>query len=120
MENTLKQLQKHLDPQERHDPNVSGLLRRSYLEITPRIICKDGFSLSVQASEFTYCSPRDNEGPWTRVEVGFPSQKDDLLMEYAEDASIPTGTVYGYVPIEVVAEVIERHGGFEEDSDAGD
>jgi hypothetical protein len=49
------------------------------------------------------------------VEVGFPSKREALLMPYAEDRRIPTATVYGYVPIETVAEVIEKHGGMEEE-----
>ena len=39
-----------------------------------RAICKDGFSLSVQADSMTYCSPRVNDAyEYTAVEVGFPS-----------------------------------------------
>ena len=36
----------------------------------PRIILADGVSLSVQASEHSYSSPRGNKGPYTKVEVG--------------------------------------------------
>jgi hypothetical protein len=32
-------------------------------------------------------------------------------MPYAEDAERPADTVYGYVPYEVVMEVIQKHGG---------
>jgi len=77
----------------------------------PRIRCRDGFIMSVQVSKCHYCTPRNNIGPWTHVEVGFPSQKEDLLMEYAEDPDHPTETVYGYVPVEIVMAVIEKHGG---------
>jgi hypothetical protein len=75
------------------------------------IICNDGLTLSVQASRFHYCCPRDDNGPWTNVEVGFPSEKCEELMEWAETPEDPTGTVYGYVPIEVVEGLIEKHGG---------
>lgn len=77
----------------------------------PAIACLDGLTLSVQASEFTYCSPRDNYGPWDMFEVGFPSQKIEELMEYAETPANPTGTVYGYVPGDVIEKVIAAHGG---------
>ena len=40
----------------------------------PRVICKDGATLSVQAGEYLYCTPRNNSGPWGKVEVGFPSE----------------------------------------------
>jgi len=43
--------------------------------------------------------------------VGFPSMDEPLLMPYAEDASRPTCTVYGWVPAQVIAEVIAKHGG---------
>ena len=31
-------------------------------------------------------------------------------MEYVEDADNPTETIYGWVPIEVIAKVLYRHG----------
>jgi hypothetical protein len=79
--------------------------------LCPRITCVDGFSLSVQAGEFNYCTPRINSDNYLSVEVGFPSEKDDDLMEYAENPETPTETVYGYVPVDVVERVIEKHGG---------
>lgn len=79
--------------------------------IVPRIECRDGFSLSVQTNQGTYCSPRVNYGPWYAVEVGFPSATPELIMDYAEDAERPTETVYGYVPIELVEQLIDAHGG---------
>ena len=77
------------------------------------VICKDGFGMSVQASENHYCTPRENgiAMSYTSVEVGFPSDKEDLLMGHAEDADKPTGTVYPYVPVQIILDVIEKHGG---------
>jgi len=77
----------------------------------PRIVCNDGFTLSVQARAFSYCTPRSDTGPWTEVEVGFPSEVEDLLLPFAEDSSSPTETVYGWVPVELVEQVIVKHGG---------
>ena len=77
----------------------------------PRTVCSDGFSMSIQASRFHYCTPRENKGPWTAFEVGFPSHGDNLLIPYAEDPERPTETVYGWVPAEIVAQVILNHGG---------
>ena len=80
--------------------------------VRPRIYCKDGFSISVQGgTEFHYCSPRRHCNQYIEVELGFPSAVDPLLEDYAEDPSDPTGTVYGYVPIEVVESLVEKHGG---------
>ena len=77
----------------------------------PRLYCNDGYSISVQASEFHYCSPRLNGlQDYKSVELGYPSAEDELVNEYAEGMDY-TDTVYGYVPIEVVEKLIEKHGG---------
>lgn len=68
--------------------------------------------MSVQASRTHYCSPRSDVGPWQSVEIGFPSRIEPLLWQYAESPGEWTNTVYGYVPVELVAAVIEVHGGF--------
>lgn len=73
--------------------------------------CADGFSMSVQASKGSYCSPRDDSGPYDSVEVGFPSSYDYYLHEYAEDPGKPTDTVYGWVPADTVMMCIDAHGG---------
>ncbi len=78
----------------------------------PRIVCNDGFSMSIQASSGHYCSPRqDYLFQYSAVEIGFPSRREELLAEYAETPRALTKTVYGYVPVEVVDAVIEKHGG---------
>lgn len=79
--------------------------------IKPRIECKDGFSMSVQASDTHYCEPREKWPPYWSFEVGFPSQMEEALMEYAENPENPTGSVYGYVPASVLEEIIVKHGG---------
>ncbi len=73
----------------------------------------DGTKLSIQASEYHYCSPRitlPSYEEYTSFEIGFPSRKIDELMRYAEDDDNPTGTVYGYVPKEVIEALIESTG----------
>jgi hypothetical protein len=82
------------------------------------IVCADGLILSVQASESHYCEPRSNEGPYTHVEVGFPSSRQPVLLPYAENPDDPTGTVYAYVPTQVVLDVINEHGGMIETIDS--
>lgn len=78
----------------------------------PWIECADGFTVSVQAGEYLYCSPRINGAEkYERVELGYPSAEDELIIDYAEDPGEPTKTVYGYVPIEIVVKLIEKHGG---------
>ena len=75
------------------------------------IVCKDGFTMSVQAGRGHYCEPRDDEGPYRSVEVGYPSKEESLLTEHAEDPGEPTKTVYGWVPSETIWDVILKHGG---------
>lgn len=83
--------------------------------LNPRITCTDGTSLSVQGSHYNYCSPRNDEGPYYEVEVGFPSiQPPDSWQQYCEDWDKPTDTVYGYIPVELVEAFIAEHGGFQE------
>ena len=76
-----------------------------------RVCCADGFEMSVQANVSAYCSPRENSGKYELVEVGFPSVVEPMLMPYVEDRGKPTETVYGYVPVEVVTNVLAKHGG---------
>ena len=103
------------------------------VENNNRITCADGFTLSVIAGPGCYCAPRpkmmptlpampysseiDNayySGPYTHVEVGFPSAKPKpwkkAWRQYA-DGSDPCETVYSYVPVELVRDLIDRHGG---------
>jgi hypothetical protein len=91
------------------------MYERKYFE---RVVCADGFSVSVQATEYNYCTPRDSTGPWSSVECGFPTEKDPVLEEWAEDRSAEVckesghvQTVYGWVPSQVILGVIESHGG---------
>jgi hypothetical protein len=77
----------------------------------PPIMCYDGFSVSIQAGQYSYCQPRNNDGPYTHFELGFPSRADELIQVYAEDPDQPTGTVYPQVPLELVLALIAKHGG---------
>lgn len=83
--------------------------------ISNKITCKDGFKMSVIAGGGTYSSPRYAEhGPFEAVEVGFPSLRPepwDTWAEYAENEDEPTQTVYGWVPVQLVRDLIEAHGG---------
>lgn len=79
------------------------------------VVCADGFSMSVQANKMAYCSHRaSNAERYKAVEVGFPSHEEPLLLEYASNPDEPTETVYGYVPVQIVTDVIAKHGGIVE------
>jgi hypothetical protein len=76
------------------------------------VICADGFEMSVQANEGAYCEPRlNNQKKYNLVEVGYPSEEEELIMPWAEESDKPTDTVYGWVPVDVVTNVIVKHGG---------
>lgn len=84
-------------------------------KLNKAVKCADGFSMSVQAHEGGYCSPRvDNAERYESVEIGYPSEVEPLIMEYCEDPATPTNTVYGYVPSHIVSLVIAKHGGMVE------
>jgi len=76
------------------------------------IVCKDGFTMSVQANKGAYCEPRvNNAKKYTSVEIGYPSQHEEMLMEWCEDSDKPLNTVYGWVPAERVSLIRAKHGG---------
>ena len=83
---------------------------------TPHVVCKDGFEMSVQAGQSLYSEPRDVADSYEEAEVGFPSTEESLLTSYAEDGEALCDTVYGYVPCSIIDEVIEKHGGINENA----
>ncbi len=82
----------------------------------PRIYCKNGFNISVQASKHHYCKPRENiqYGTYTKVELGMPSKEIPELEEYKEIKEEPqTMSVFPYVPIELIEKIIQENGGID-------
>ena len=117
--------------------------------IVKRVICNDGYSVSVQASETHYCSPRTKYATWNEVECGYPTGRPpESWFEYGEDLKYGniaddfkmiwfwvirkkwrtakrytylfftrlfgrmwSETIYPYIPVELVREYIEMHGG---------
>ena len=82
------------------------------VKLNKEIVCKDGFTMSVQANEGAYCHPRIDSAPtYSTVEVGFPSHFESLLLGWADNPERPTDTVYGYVPVTTIILVCAKHGG---------
>ena len=96
-----------------HVEMIKGLYYTSMMqEKRPYVICDDGFGVSIQASDTHYCYPRENGlDHYDKVELGFPTDEDEVIMDYAEDPEDPTGTVYGYVPVKIVDDLLKKHGG---------
>ena len=80
-------------------------------ETRPRVMCADGYSVSVQAGWGIYSTPREDADSYTHVELGYPSAQDAELIPYAQNPGAPLDTVYAYVPVGVVDAVLEKHGG---------
>ena len=95
---------------ERTTEYASGIVHQA---AGPAIVCKDGYEVSVQASENTYCHPRVNypdAALYSEFELGFPNMSDELIDAYAE--SVDTlDTVYPYIPRALVEALIKKHGG---------
>ena len=82
-----------------------------------RVVCEDGFSVSIQAGPHKYCEPRTDYTSmfgYKSVELGYPNRPCAFIVDYAEDPGDLTGTVYGYVPADVVRKMILAHGGMVE------
>ena len=90
---------------------------RQHTRVNSVILCHDGFRMSVQASREHFCTPRQDKGPYTHVEVGYPNLLEELLLPYADGPSTIAGlrpTLYVNVPAEVVLETIDMHAGIAE------
>ncbi len=80
-------------------------------QINKRTVCPDGFSISIQANEYAYCEPRQDFGPYTEVELGYPSDiPPDYILKYSENDDDYTQTIYAYVPLELVIKMLAEHG----------
>ena len=83
----------------------------------PHIVCSDGFEMSVQVGYSLYSEPKKVAKRYSKVEVGYPSDHEPLIEEYAEifseDVPDYTDTVYPYVPVKIVNEVLKKHGGID-------
>ena len=82
--------------------------------------CADGFKMSVIAGFGAYSTPRpleDYPGPYSAVEVGFPSMRPEPWDQWSAyqdpwmGAGDPTETCYGQVPVEMVRALADLHGG---------
>ena len=100
------------------DPLMKHLTTSSRL---PQIVCVDGFTMSVQVGYSLYCTPKKVAKRYSAVEIGFPSDHEPLIEEWAEfspfgdedEAPDYTDTVYPYVPVKIVNKVLKKHGGID-------
>ena len=111
IKNNLKvtNLAKNIDPLMKHLTTSSRL---------PQIVCSDGFEMSVQVGFSLYSTPKKVAKRYSAVEIGFPSEHEPLIEEFAEtfhqeDVTDYTDTVYPYVPVKIVNKVLKKHGGID-------
>ena len=100
------------------NPSMNHMLTSTRL---PQIVCSDGFKMSVQVGSSLYSTPKKVAKRYSAVEIGFPSEHEPLIEEFAEsfykedgeDVTDYTDTVYPYVPVKVVDKVLKKHGGID-------
>ncbi len=94
---------------------LKGWEKPKFKEFNPKIHCNDGTIISVQASSMHWSIPKDDVGPYTHVECGFPTAVPHKeMLKYLDDKEnnrFPLESVYPYVPIEIVQEFFDLHGG---------
>lgn len=81
--------------------------------VAPPMFFKRGnASISVQASSGHYCSPKDNKGPYTMVEVLVPSPRFKVPKSFGKPRKFEDGArLYSFVPVSAVNAEIARRGG---------
>ena len=98
------------------DPLMKHIMTSSKL---PHIVCTDGFTMSVQVGYSLYSTPKKVAKRYSAVEIGYPSDHDPLIEEYAECFTFEeldidfTDTIYPYVPVKLVDKVLKKHGGID-------
>ena len=97
------------------DPLMKHIATSSRL---PQIVCVDGFEMSVQVGYSLYSTPKKVAKRYSAVEIGFPSDHEPLIEEFAEtfhqeDEKDYTDCVYPYVPVKIVNKVLKKHGGID-------
>ena len=98
------------------DPLMKHMMTSSRL---PHIVCSDGFEMSVQVGYSLYSEPKKVAKRYSKVEIGYPSEREPLLEEYVELSIFDekfvdyTDTVYPYVPVKIVNKVLKKHGGID-------
>lgn len=78
--------------------------------LTKAVVLRDGATLSIQASENHYCTPRTNQGPWTQVEIMLTSGGAYVTAGVIEKMSEDDDPV-SYLPCKAVLDEIAAHGG---------
>lgn len=100
----------------------TAVFKGQYQDVRQRLVCTDETTLSVQASEYHFCSPRksymDFNGncepdyfDYSTVEVWCVScNPPEEWKDYGDQEKYP----YAYIPVQMVEDFIAEHGGIKE------
>ena len=93
---------------EADQPHPEGTLRK-------RVYFTNGGSVSMQASSEHNSVPKDNDGPYHSIEIGYPSKETSLpegLMEFINPGSTNEfEAIYSFVPADLVRKLITANEG---------
>jgi hypothetical protein len=95
---------------------------RKFKPMYDRVEFNNGGKVSIQASSTHYSEPRNDEGPYNRVEIGYPTRNTRIPksmlrfieqgLNHREDGELdPYDNVYPYVPASIVRKLIQMNGG---------
>jgi len=80
--------------------------------INNRLAITPDLDISIQAGEYNYSEPRENlrdNTRFTAFELGFPNfNPPEYIAAYAEEPDDLQGTVYAYVPYELIQKMIDE------------
>lgn len=99
----------------RLDMDINKALEEHYKTQPPTtgmvIHCVDGFSLTVAAGESFTSVPPTSVAPWHAVEVWGVSDAPEFITQYARLYGYFLSSHYDQVPLHLVEDLIDRHGG---------
>jgi len=88
------------------------LTRENHSICNDRLAITPDLDISIQASAYHYSIPRQNtpsNAEFIEFELGFPNfNPPDYIAAYAEDPDDLQGTVYAYVPYELIQKMIDE------------
>ena len=93
--------------------NANASINFTIREPYPRIFFNNGYSLSIQCGKYNYSKPRENVDFYSKFELGFLNGRYDLSLARIEKLNeyLDSDDVAGYVPKEIVEEIISNFGG---------
>jgi len=80
-------------------------------DLRPRVYFNNGGGISMQASHYHNCVPKDDEGPYESIELGYPDEMVKIPEEMYTFEEQGSDGLYNFVPASVVVKLIELNDG---------